>query len=258
MSSRVEADDPRPVGRPRRARAGVHGRDRGLHRRARDRRRERAADQASPSAICVRSQRERSWSASSTTRRRRRRARRARVVSSISARGRSPRARRASAREQRASRIASSQSSSRTSVAGGREVALVEDEVERASTDRRRSGRSCSAGHRVGDAGVADLALRAHEPLRHRRLAGTRKARAISAVASPPSVRSVSATRASGASAGWQQVKISRSRSSGIGASSRRRPRRVGARSASSSAQLRVRASPRGAGGRSPGCERRS
>ena len=43
-----------------------------------------------------------------------------------------------------------------------------------------------------------------------------RKARATSAVDSPPSERSVSATRASGASAGWQQVKNSRSRSSGI------------------------------------------
>src|SRR5512132_1932691 len=49
----------------------------------------------------------------------------------------------------------------------------------------------------------------------------TRKARAISGVARPPRVRSVSATRASGARAGWQQVKISRRRSSGItGASS--------------------------------------
>ena len=44
---------------------------------------------------------------------------------------------------------------------------------------------------------------------------GTRNARAISAVVSPPSVRSVSATCASVASAGWQQVKTSSSRSSG-------------------------------------------
>ncbi len=47
---------------------------------------------------------------------------------------------------------------------------------------------------------------------------GTRNARAISGVVSPPSVRRVRATDASGASAGWQQVKISRSWSSGIGA----------------------------------------
>jgi hypothetical protein len=42
-----------------------------------------------------------------------------------------------------------------------------------------------------------------------------RNAREISAVVSPASVRRVSATRASSASAGWQQVNISRSRSSG-------------------------------------------
>src|SRR5256885_2068079 len=45
--------------------------------------------------------------------------------------------------------------------------------------------------------------------------AGTRKARAISSVVNPPSVRSVNATCASVASAGWQQVKTSSSRSSG-------------------------------------------
>src|SRR6266487_2470790 len=43
---------------------------------------------------------------------------------------------------------------------------------------------------------------------------GTRKARAISVVLRPPSSRSVSATWAPGARAGWQQVKIRRSRSS--------------------------------------------
>ena len=50
-----------------------------------------------------------------------------------------------------------------------------------------------------------------------------RNARAISRVVRPPSVRSVSATRASRASAGWQHVKISRSGSSRItGAASAR------------------------------------
>src|ERR1700733_1721378 len=43
---------------------------------------------------------------------------------------------------------------------------------------------------------------------------GTRNARAISGVVSPVRVRSVRATRPSGGRAGWQQVKISRSRSS--------------------------------------------
>jgi hypothetical protein len=44
----------------------------------------------------------------------------------------------------------------------------------------------------------------------------TKNARAISPVVRPPSARSVSATRAGISSAGWQQVKISRSRSSTI------------------------------------------
>src|SRR5215204_3454031 len=61
-------------------------------------------------------------------------------------------------------------------------------------------------------------ALRILRLARTRRLAivgsGTRKARAISEVVSPASVLSVSATLASSASAGWQQVKIRRSRSS--------------------------------------------
>ena len=43
----------------------------------------------------------------------------------------------------------------------------------------------------------------------------TRKPRALSGVESPPSKRSVSATRASAVSAGWQHVNISASRSSG-------------------------------------------
>ena len=43
---------------------------------------------------------------------------------------------------------------------------------------------------------------------------GTRKARAISVVVSPPSVRSVSATCASRARDGWQHVKMRRRRSS--------------------------------------------
>ena len=48
---------------------------------------------------------------------------------------------------------------------------------------------------------------------------GTRNARAISAVVSPPSKRSVSATRASVGSTGWQAVKIRRSRSSPMSSS---------------------------------------
>ena len=48
-------------------------------------------------------------------------------------------------------------------------------------------------------------------------VSGTRNAAAISGTVRPPSRRRVSATRASGARAGWQQVKISRSRSSSTG-----------------------------------------
>ncbi len=49
---------------------------------------------------------------------------------------------------------------------------------------------------------------------------GTRKARAISGVCSPAISRRVSAIRASGASAGWQQVKMRRSWSSATGPTS--------------------------------------
>ena len=48
---------------------------------------------------------------------------------------------------------------------------------------------------------------------------GTTSALATSGTVSPPTIRSVRATCASGASAGWQHVKISRRRSSGISSS---------------------------------------
>src|SRR6266540_4855087 len=88
-----------------------------------------------------------------------------------------------------------------------------------ASTARSRSGRSASCGTRYGIRASRILAL-----ARTSRCAmvgaGTRKACAISSVESPPSVRSVRATCASVPSAGWQHVKIKRSRSSGTGVSS--------------------------------------
>ena len=62
----------------------------------------------------------------------------------------------------------------------------------------------------------ASLILRfARESRRFIVSSGTRNARPISSVVSPPSARKVSATCASTPSAGWQQVKISSSRSSG-------------------------------------------
>ena len=66
----------------------------------------------------------------------------------------------------------------------------------------------------VRDAGVGDLAAGAGDPLRDRGLRLTRNAPAIWAGVSPHTTRRVSATCASCDSAGWQQVKISRSRSS--------------------------------------------
>ena len=68
---------------------------------------------------------------------------------------------------------------------------------------------------------------------------GTRNARAISAVVRPPTRLSVSATCASAASAGWQQAKISSSRSSGIAVLL---VVRAAARARASSSRLRVRA----------------
>ena len=86
-------------------------------------------------------------------------------------------------------------------------------------TASRRSGSTLGGGTSYG--------MRASWILRFARTSrcamvggGTRKARAISSVDRPHSVRSDSATCASTASAGWQQVKISRSRSSGMAASS--------------------------------------
>ena len=76
-----------------------------------------------------------------------------------------------------------------------------------------------SGRHPKRDPGGLDLVLRAHEPLGHGRLGHEEHAGDLLAL-SPPSVRNVSATWASSASAGWQQVKMSSSRSSGIVVSS--------------------------------------
>ena len=93
-------------------------------------------------------------------------------------------------------------------------VALVEQEVEHRQRRPQALGQQVGGRHAVRDAGVADLALRrapgvapswARErgtPARSRR------------VVRPARVRNVSATCASRLRAGWQQVKISRRRSS--------------------------------------------
>ena len=80
---------------------------------------------------------------------------------------------------------------------------------------RRTLGQALPRRHRYGM--PASRILRLALTSRWARVdSGTRKARAISGVLKPPSVRRVSATRPSIGRAGWQQVKISRSRSSGI------------------------------------------
>ena len=99
-----------------------------------------------------------------------------------------------------------------------------------------------------------DLALGAREPLAPWSARGRGRRGRSPAVVRPPSVRRVSATCASVASAGWQQVKSSSSRSSGIASG---RVHRL----ASSAAPRRPRAASssrpgcaRGGSGRSPGC----
>ncbi len=82
------------------------------------------------------------------------------------------------------------------------------------STAGIRSGSRCGGGTRKGIPALRILRL-----ARTRRCdivaSETRNTRAISAVVKPRRERSVSATRASRGSAGWQQVKISLRRSSG-------------------------------------------
>ena len=84
--------------------------------------------------------------------------------------------------------------------------------------------------------------------------AAARKARAISSVVRPHTSRSVSATCASGGRAGWQQVKISRSRSSSTLVVRRRVGRRPSASSRSASSAERG-VEPRAAAQRVDGLE---
>ena len=85
--------------------------------------------------------------------------------------------------------------------ARARGVALVVDEVENGEDGLEAIRQLEPFGHTVGDVRVADLALR---PTRRCAIvaSGTRKARAISSVCSPPSRRNVSATCTLGATRG--------------------------------------------------------
>ena len=86
-------------------------------------------------------------------------------------------------------------------VAGGRRVALVEDQVDDLEHRRQTVGELAPAGDLEGNGFSARVRL-----ARTMRWAtvgsGTRNARAISSVVRPPSKRSVSATRASVESTG--------------------------------------------------------
>ena len=61
--------------------------------------------------------------------------------------------------------------------AGGRRVALIEDQVDGGEHRGQPVRQLVLLGHAVGDPGVGDLALRAHQPLRHRGLGDEERAR---------------------------------------------------------------------------------
>ena len=233
------------IERLQRVRAAAAERERALHQRARPRRSPRA------------SQRARSWSSSSTSSpSASTRASRRESCSSISASRRERLGLVGHQRAQHARRAGSPRRTARAGqrVAGGRRVALGEDRGRASpAPTRSRAGQVLRrAAARSGCRRRASCAWRAASRCAIAS-SDTRNARATSRRREPPSARSVSATRASGASAGWQQANISRSRSSGIGlsgSSPRRRSQRP--RAARGRAALAARA--RGAGGRSPGC----
>ena len=86
-------------------------------------------------------------------------------------------------------------------LARARRMALVENEVDDGG-HRPKAGREVGlTRNTVRNSRVANITLGSNQPLGHRRF-GTRKARAISAVVSPPRSRSVSATWIPDVSAG--------------------------------------------------------
>ena len=80
-------------------------------------------------------------------------------------------------------------------------VSLVEDQIEHGQHAVEALREELARRDSIGDARVPDLLLRSHETLLNRRLVAM-NARAISRVESPPTVRSVRATRDSIGSAG--------------------------------------------------------
>ena len=223
-STSYSADDLRPVRRLRGRRLRVHRRDRrlqrvrtepprrerSLHQRARPPRSGRGSTATGPGRRAATS----SPSASSCASRRE-------SCSSISASSPTASGSGSSSTSSRPSRIASRrQVRARERRAGRRRVALVEHEIDHVQHGVEPLRQVGARRHLV-----RECARRGSSPSRARCAARgsarvVRNARAISSVVSPHTSRSVSATCASGVSAGWQQVKISRSRSSSSASSS--------------------------------------
>ena len=126
-----------------------------------------------PSAMSERSHSDRSWSASSTSEpsAATRAGRRASVSSNSASSPITSGSSGMSSASRRAKRTPPRTGRSRTSdVAAARGVPLVVDQVEDGEHGTQPVRQLSRLGHAVGDLSVADLALRPHDPLRHRRL----------------------------------------------------------------------------------------
>ena len=110
----------------------------------------------------------------------------------------------------------------------GRQVALVEQQVDHGEHSRQAGAELVGVGNPVRDARVGDLPLGAGDPLRHRGLRHEERPRDLGrgqAAHDPQRQRDL---RRRG-SAGWQQMKISRSRSSALGLDGPLQLRQLGA-----------------------------
>lgn len=94
-------------------------------------------------------------------------------------------------------------------------IARIENEVDDGQHGGDPLANPRALRNLVRNAGVADFALGAHQALGHRGHGGEKGPGDLLGGKAAPSVRKVRATWASWARAGWQQVKMSFSRSSG-------------------------------------------
>ena len=172
---------------------------------------QRAFDERSTSAICARSRRGRSWSSSDTSRRSAWCA--VRGTPRAAAQSGRPTAFGVVQRPQRADRGAAPAAKGRCASVRYRRhaVAFVEIRSSTCGTLGRSGGSAAPARRRQRL--VADFRIGPDDALHDRRRGEPDGARDL-LVVSPPTSRKVSTMRASSASAGWQQVKMSRSSSS--------------------------------------------